>query len=205
MKLSDKIQLLRKTKGYSQEKLAEECAVSRQAISKWEADIALPETDKLLTLSKLFSVSLDVLLKDELEINEIKEVSSCGLKQSNAIEDAIYQGILIKESVMDEAILDHLLINKVEIWKTKHKPRYWTAIYFTSNEFNFPEQLAKVIISDEDKGGNWFVDLKRNNVKIIVFKDKILTYNIGNPQQKEKVCEECRKLGIPDSQMKWTE
>lgn len=42
MKLSEKIQLLRKDIGYSQEQLAEIYGVSRQSVSKWEADIALP-------------------------------------------------------------------------------------------------------------------------------------------------------------------
>ena len=50
----------------TQEDLALKCNVSRQSISKWEADITLPETEKLLVLGKLFSVSMDVLLKDDL-------------------------------------------------------------------------------------------------------------------------------------------
>ena len=54
MKLSEKIIELRKTKGMTQEALAELCNVSRQSISKWEADIALPELDKLLILSEIF-------------------------------------------------------------------------------------------------------------------------------------------------------
>ena len=48
MKLSEKIQILRKENNYSQEDLAAICNVSRQSISKWEADIALPETEKLI-------------------------------------------------------------------------------------------------------------------------------------------------------------
>ena len=44
MKLSEKVTELRKANGIAQEELAEKCNVSRQAISKWEADIALPET-----------------------------------------------------------------------------------------------------------------------------------------------------------------
>ena len=63
MKLSEKIQLLRKENSYSQEELAAICKVSRQSISKWEADIALPETEKLIILSNLFQVTVDVLLK----------------------------------------------------------------------------------------------------------------------------------------------
>ena len=54
MKLSEKVTELRKANGITQEELAEKCNVSRQAISKWEADIALPETDKLLLLGEIF-------------------------------------------------------------------------------------------------------------------------------------------------------
>jgi len=43
MNFSDKLQKLRKQKGLSQEELAEECGVSRQAISKWESDQSMPE------------------------------------------------------------------------------------------------------------------------------------------------------------------
>ena len=66
------IQLLvpRKTNGMTQEELAAICNVSRQSISKWEADIALPETEKLLILGDTFRVSMDILLKDELTLNE---------------------------------------------------------------------------------------------------------------------------------------
>ena len=56
MKLSEKIVELRKINGMTQEELASICNVSRQSISKWEADIALPETEKLLTLGKTFHV-----------------------------------------------------------------------------------------------------------------------------------------------------
>ena len=103
--LSEKIQYLRKEKGYSQEALAEICQVSRQSISKWETGYMVPDIDKLLILSKTFNVSIDILLHDDYEINSIKEVHPCG---SNAIRNKKvkgYKGILIKESI-DDAILD---------------------------------------------------------------------------------------------------
>ncbi len=56
-----------------------------------------------------------------------------------------------------------------------------------------------------DETGNWFVDFRDGNKKYIVFKDRILTYRIGNQQEKEAVCEVCRSLGIPDEQMNWAE
>ncbi|WP_294373480.1 hypothetical protein [uncultured Clostridium sp.] len=47
--------------------------------------------------------------------------------------------------------------------------------------------------------------MKRGNIKIIVFKHKILKYTIGNLKEKELVFEECRKLGIPEYQLDWEE
>lgn len=78
MIIAEKIQYLRKEHGFTQEQLAEQCNVSRQAITKWESNIAIPETEKIIFLSKLFKVSIDELLKDELDIIGVKEVSSCG-------------------------------------------------------------------------------------------------------------------------------
>ncbi len=64
MELSEKLYTLRKNSGLSQEQLAEQIDVSRQAISKWESGQTTPEIGKLLLLSDYFGVSLDSLLKD---------------------------------------------------------------------------------------------------------------------------------------------
>ena len=64
MNFSGKLQKLRKEKGMSQENLAEALDVSRQAISKWESGQSYPETEKLLTLSQMFGVTLDSLMKE---------------------------------------------------------------------------------------------------------------------------------------------
>lgn len=203
MILAEKIQTLRKKKGLSQEQLAEACQVSRQSISKWEADIALPETDKLLLLSEIFHVSLDVLLKDEYDVDAVKEVHTCGNIIKNKSEGR-FSGILIKESISDENFLDLLEVNKVELWKTEDTPRYWTVIYFSSNCTDFPEKLSKVLITRESSG-NWFCDFRAGNIKYIVFYEKVLRYEIGNVEQKDTVIQECKKQGIPDEQMNWEE
>ncbi len=67
MKLHEKIYELRKKAGYSQEALAEKLCVSRQSVSKWETGEATPEVSKLLALSKIFGVTTDYLLNDEIE------------------------------------------------------------------------------------------------------------------------------------------
>lgn len=63
MTLGQRIQEMRKTMGLSQEGLGEKLGVSRQAISKWESDGAVPEVDKLIALGRLFGVSLNELLQ----------------------------------------------------------------------------------------------------------------------------------------------
>lgn len=62
MKLSENIQEFRKKKGFSQEKLAEKCQVSRQAIAKWENGESVPTIDKLIFLADLYELSLDELV-----------------------------------------------------------------------------------------------------------------------------------------------
>ncbi|EGP66364.1 DNA-binding helix-turn-helix protein [Streptococcus sp. oral taxon 056 str. F0418] len=76
MKLADTLFELRKEKGWSQEKLAEQINVSRQSISKWESGQALPELEKIVELSKIFQVTTDYLLIEESEKPEIKSILS---------------------------------------------------------------------------------------------------------------------------------
>lgn len=80
MTLGEKLSKLRKEYNYTQEQLADILGVSRQSISKWESDIAFPETDKLIKMGKLFECSMDYLLN-----NEITEKS--GINTNDAVPD----------------------------------------------------------------------------------------------------------------------
>lgn len=73
MKLADKIILLRKQKGWSQEELADQMDVSRQSVSKWESGASVPDIDKILLLSQIFGTTTDFLLKDDVEDSEKAE------------------------------------------------------------------------------------------------------------------------------------
>lgn len=205
MKFGEKIYSLRKMNGLSQENLSEICDVSRQSISKWEANLTLPEYDKLIILSNTFRVSTDVLLRDELALSDVKEVHCCGADIAQEGERGVFEGLLIKESIDDENILDHITVHKTELWNTGGRPKYWTVLYFSTSDERFPDLISKALISDENRGGNWFVDFKRGNVKYVVFKNKILSYHIGNAIEKNAVCDECRRMGISDDQMMWSE
>ena len=67
MILADKIMSLRKKAGWSQEELAEQLGVTRQSVSKWEGAQSVPDMDKVVQMSRLFGVTTDYLLKDEIE------------------------------------------------------------------------------------------------------------------------------------------
>lgn len=65
MAVSDKILNLRKENGLSQEAFAEKLGVSRQSVSKWESGAAMPDIDKIVSISELFGVTTDYLLKED--------------------------------------------------------------------------------------------------------------------------------------------
>lgn len=73
MILGDKIMNLRKKNSWSQEELAEKLGVSRQSISKYESAQAVPDMEKILKLSRIFGVTTDYLIRDEIEDLEFSE------------------------------------------------------------------------------------------------------------------------------------
>lgn len=90
MILADKILNLRKNNGWSQEELADKMNVSRQSISKWESAAAIPDINRILELAKLFGVTTDYLLKDDMETltyadgDENETVNTVSLQEMNA-------------------------------------------------------------------------------------------------------------------------
>lgn len=77
MTFGEKLQALRKKQGWTQEELAAKITVSRQALSKWELGAAIPDTENVLQISKLFGVSTDYLLNDEYDSdNDIPAVQT---------------------------------------------------------------------------------------------------------------------------------
>jgi transcriptional regulator with XRE-family HTH domain len=73
MNIGEKIQQLRKANNLSQEQLAVQLEVSRQAVSKWELNESTPDTDKIILISRIFSVSTDYLLLENPEVANVTE------------------------------------------------------------------------------------------------------------------------------------
>lgn len=102
MTIADRIQSLRKSKGMSQEELADAAGVSRQAVSKWESEQSVPDIDKIVILSEIFGVTTDYILKgiEPIETNDHKTMA-----------DVIDQRVLTeKNSKRAKSVLKWVLI-----------------------------------------------------------------------------------------------
>ncbi len=86
MNIAEKIVLLRKKEGISQEELANKLNTSRQAVSKWENNQSTPDLEKLVALSKYFNVTTDYLLTDSTETS-INNNSQCESKSNIELQE----------------------------------------------------------------------------------------------------------------------
>lgn len=73
MTFAEKLKSFRKQAKMSQEKLSEKLGVSRQAVTKWETGLGIPEIENIRAISELFEISIDELLSDELEVKKEKD------------------------------------------------------------------------------------------------------------------------------------
>lgn len=108
LEIANRLQQLRKEKGYSQEQLAAELGISRQAVSKWERAESSPDTDNLICLAKLYGVSLDELLSTDETIEEIVESKEIKL------EDVLIEEELTEEENDDQIIENNKLCRTFE-------------------------------------------------------------------------------------------
>ena len=93
IQLGIKLADLRKRNGYSQEALSEKMGVSRQAVSKWERGESTPDTDTLIELARLYSVSLDALVGNENAEAEVKTEDGKKEKVKKPKAEALYPGL----------------------------------------------------------------------------------------------------------------
>lgn len=87
--LADKIIALRKKAGWTQEEFASQLNVSRQSVSKWEGNQSIPDVEKIIQMSQIFGVSIDYLLKDDIDEPEYIETDSDhGFVRQISLEEA---------------------------------------------------------------------------------------------------------------------
>lgn len=117
MILAEKIMMLRKRSGWSQEELAEQLGISRQSVSKWESEATIPDLDKILKMSQLFGVSTDFLLKDEIEESiPLEEVDGGDESRSISPEEAnTYMDLVKAVSGKMAAAISLLILSPISL------------------------------------------------------------------------------------------
>lgn len=177
MKLNEKIYEYRKLNRWSQEELADKLEVSRQTISKWEVGKAVPELDKLIKLAELFNITVDELVKDNIEIvykenanNLTKDVNAeenlDKEKRTNKVFGKIIETFKVKKTSLTKIIkivlaiilviiLYNYISDKVNIVKRKNDVEKIAKVY--TEQFMTVGKTESAIIREE-------ISKKENNV-----------------------------------------
>lgn len=147
MTTGEKLQNLRKENNYTQEELADILGVSRQSISKWESDVAFPETDKLITLAKLYHCTIDYLLNSD---NDVRGTSIVALGENKGYNKKKLPFLITTLSVS----LFTLIMFSIP-WFEVHVQTYnpW---YSTITEITGWTTFYQVIFSPQYRIGNVF-------------------------------------------------
>ena len=87
LQLYGKIQARRKALGLSQEELAQRMGVSRQSVTKWETGLSAPDLDRLVELADTLGVSLDYLLRDQVELSDTSAETADPVPVESPVEE----------------------------------------------------------------------------------------------------------------------
>lgn len=171
MRLEDKLQLLRKRNGYSQEQLSDKIGIARQTISKWENGQAIPELNGLILLSELYGVTIDRIVKDDDKCN----VMLCENTETNIdIKKIISFLVCAKKNTYSAGI------NKAKSSRTK------------SSDFSYEEKPYKyydTYLGGEKFSGEEAVWLHENPIWCMNYSGRILEDNFNNSFLREVLSE----------------
>ncbi len=147
MQLGEKIKKARKECGLSQEQLAEKMSLSRSAIAKWEAGNGLPDVDNLKTLARLLNVSVDYLLDDTGEVDEVVLRESYQLSDFGTGSKKKKKDRVIRQKFPDATI--HPVLGKLK--PTKAEKVLDNAIGFlTGAPFGIPQLVNSMKHTDKE-------------------------------------------------------
>ena len=171
MTLGQKSKEIRKKFGLSQEQLAEIINVSRQAITKWETDAGLPDTENLKELSRIFEISIDYLLDNNNELP-----------------------LLVMKKKLDKDNYKNKISSYEEVLK-EYYPAPWK-IYILTREkkmsklegiFDFIIGAGTIDVADALNDMSPYYLAIKDNIKLLVnIKDWVLEVKELNPDINEK-------------------
>lgn len=138
MTVGERIQDLRKKKGYSQEKLAEHLNMSRQAVAKWEQNVCQPNLDCLTSMAELFEVDLDYLITgkvtEEKAEEVIREKETTIIKEKDSLldkKDIILLITLIVSIIAFIGLFIYALLNPL-YWNQRYSFIWWYIRFWVS-------------------------------------------------------------------------
>ena len=116
------------------------------------------------------------------------------------------KGLVLKESLSDTSVLNLLRITKTETWHVtnaaSYQPTTWTAMSFEVKESQantIAEKLSRALKPQ------WYINASTTSQVYVVFPCKVFMYPKGDCQQRAAAQQYGRSLGIPDSQLDWSE
>ena len=179
MLFNEKLKMLRKEKGFTQESLADKLNVSRQAITKWESGDGIPDIDNLKQISILFNTTIDELVKEDKDINlenkknysEIYELEIDHTKHFDINIDKINELKIMSNN--EEKVKIEILSNEEENLKESFKVKF-DDIY---NKLDIDIKNKKKV---EDITINMY--LPEKYINDIELKSKMKTLNISSLQ-----------------------
>lgn len=180
MTLGEKIKELRKSTGITQEVLAEKIGVSRQAVTKWESDIGMPDVENLKCLATLFNITTDELLDYKKEIlGDIileEKYSLDGIKKEGKVRCKEEQYV-INKFVKAKNIYT---LSRKKKWNDKKWLFYLLPGHSPEME-DFLENGINIICLVEETEKQYIVIMNKGTMKVIllktIFNNKILEVN----------------------------
>jgi hypothetical protein len=119
------------------------------------------------------------------------------------------EGVVIAESLREGTSLDglRLTIRRLSRWAisdaTEAQPEVWTIIEFVADDID-PDKLAEQFAEALDAPG-WYIDFHTPDTKYLVFPGKIVRYMRGDAQGRAEAVAYARRVGVPDTQLDWSE
>lgn len=177
-KISEFIKKLRIENGYSQNTLSEKLHVTRQAVSNWETGKAIPDSQILLELSKLFNVSINNILSGEIEESDLEEIALNLVDENNKKKNIIRKMFLISITIITSLIIIFLgyyfisNYNSIKVYKITGNSNKFTTnnglLMTTKNKtyirINEIESLNKNIKYDIKKIKLYYLNKKKSKI-----------------------------------------
>jgi hypothetical protein len=118
----------------------------------------------------------------------------------------MFKGLLLRESLKDEGILDLLRVTKTEVWDVANaegdQPERWTAISF-EGERDRADVVAEAM--GQAIKPEWYANFSTETHVYVVFENRVFTYSKGDAEARAEVEAHAISAGIPESQVDWPE